>query len=317
MSAPSPDTQLLRRASWLSFWIGVLMLAIKGTAWWLTQSTAILSDAAESIVHVAAVAFVVYSLRLSQKPPDRDHPYGHAKISFFSAGFEGGLISIAGLIILLQAALQWRSGETPHDLGWGSALVALALAINGGLGWYLLRLGRTKKSLILESNGKHVLVDAWTSLGVLGGLLLTWSTGWVWLDPLCGVFVALHILRNGIGLLWQSANGLMDQADPKVQSAVAAILDEETAKYEISWHHMRHRHLGDGHWVDFHLVFQDETTVKDAHEIATRIEERIRESLGPTTSVTTHLEPAEDHERIHGHPPGSRVFESSSRGADL
>jgi cation diffusion facilitator family transporter len=282
----------------------------------LTKSTAILSDAAESIVHVAAVAFVVYSLRLSQKPPDRDHPYGHAKISFFSAGFEGGLISIAGFFILYQATLQWISGETPRELGWGSALVALALLINGWLGWYLLRLGQEKKSLILESNGKHVLVDAWTSLGVLVGLLLTWATGWVWLDPLCAIFVALHILRNGIGLLWQSANGLMDQADPKIQGAVSEILDEETEKYQISWHHMRHRHLGDGHWVDFHLVFEDDTTVKDAHEIATRIEERIREALGSTTSVTTHLEPAEDHERIHGHPPGSGVFDSSSPEAE-
>ena len=159
-----PDAALLRRASWLSFWIGGLMLVLKCTAWWMTRSSAILSDAVESIVHVGAVAFVVYSLRLSQKPPDRDHPYGHAKISFFSAGFEGGLISIAGLFILFQAVRQWIAGVGPHDLGMGSLLVAVAMIINAWLGWYLVRTGKRSDSLILEANGKHVLVDAWTKL---------------------------------------------------------------------------------------------------------------------------------------------------------
>ncbi|MEM7602917.1 MAG: cation diffusion facilitator family transporter, partial [Verrucomicrobiota bacterium] len=137
-AAERPNPSLLRKASWLSFWVGVLMLAIKGTAWWQTRSTAILGDAAESVVHVAAVAFVVYSLRLSQKPPDEDHPYGHAKISFFSAGFEGGLISFAGIFILVRAIVQWSSGHQPEDLELGSALITLSLLINGWLGWYLL-----------------------------------------------------------------------------------------------------------------------------------------------------------------------------------
>ncbi|MDF1823093.1 MAG: cation diffusion facilitator family transporter [Verrucomicrobiales bacterium] len=304
MSDDRSSPVLLRKASWLSFWIGVLMLFIKMAAWWQTRSSAILSDAAESVVHVAAVAFVVYSLRLSQKPPDEDHPYGHAKISFFSAGFEGGLISVAGIFILIKAALQWNAGEQPHDLEFGSALIAASLFINGWLGWYLIQLGKRNGSLILESNGMHVLVDAWTSLGVLVGLLLTWLTDWAWLDPLCAIFVALHILRNGVKLLWQSANGLMDRADPAVKEEVVASLDASTKQFGITWHHLRHRHLGDGHWVDFHLVFEDDTSVKEAHDIATRIERSVRATLGPGTTVTSHLEPAEDHERIHGHAPG-------------
>ena len=186
--------RLLRRASWLSFWIGVVMLAIKTAAWHLTQSSAILSDAAESVVHVAAVAFVVYSLRLSQKPPDEDHPYGHAKISFFSAGFEGGLISIAGVFIFYQAVHQWAGGLEPQRLGMGSALTALAMLINGWLGWHLLRLGKRGGSLILEANGNHVLTDAWTSIGVLAGLGLTWATGWMGFDPICAMLVALNII---------------------------------------------------------------------------------------------------------------------------
>jgi len=296
---------LLRQASWLSFWIGIVMLAIKSAAWYLTGSSAILSDAAESVVHVAAVAFVVYSLRLSQKPPDEDHPYGHAKISFFSAGFEGGLISIAGVFIFYQAILQWISGNEPQQLGLGSLLTALALVINGWLGWHLLRLGKKGGSLILEANGNHVLTDAWTSIGVLVGLGLTWATGWMGFDPICAMLVALNILWSGVRLMWRSASGLMDRADPAVQVAIVARLDAATAKHRVTWHQMRHRHLGDGHWVDFHLVFDDETTVRDAHEIATDFEREVRDEMGPSTIVTTHLEPMEDHERIHGHPPGA------------
>lgn len=306
------ESHILRRASWLSFWIGGLMLVLKCAAWWMTRSSAILSDAAESIVHVAAVAFVVYSLRLSQKPPDQDHPYGHAKISFFSAGFEGGLISIAGVFILVQAIQQWISGIAPHDLGSGSLLVAIALVINTWLGWYLVRLGKRHDSLILEANGNHVLVDAWTSLGILVGLLLSWLAGWPWLDPLCAILVSIHILRNGIGLLWRSANGLMDRADPQIQNSLVEVLDRETEKAGISWHQLRQRHLGDGHWVDFHLVFEDETTVRDAHEVASRIEQKVRDELGASTIVTSHLEPADDHERIHGHAPGEPVPEPDS-----
>lgn len=280
------------------------MLLVKMAAWWLTRSTAILGDAAESVVHVAAVGFVVYSLRLSQKPPDEDHPYGHAKISFFSAGFEGALISIAGVFILWQAIRQWTAGVELQQLGLGTGLVVLALALNGALGWYLLRLGGRNGSVILEANGRHVLVDAWTSVGVVAGLGLAWGTGWYWLDPVCAILVAAHILNGGVRLMWKSADGLMDRADPKVKESLAARLDEATGSRGVTWHQLRNRNLGDGHWVDFHLVFDDETTVRDAHEIATEIEHEIREELGPGTSVTTHLEPSEDHVRIHGHAPG-------------
>ncbi len=306
--------KLLRQASWLSFWIGVLMLAIKSVAWNLTRSSAILSDAAESVVHVAAVAFVVYSLRLSQKPPDADHPYGHAKISFFSAGFEGGLISIAGLFIFYQAIVQWTGGLQPQHLGLGSLLTAVALLINGWLGWHLLKLGKKGGSLILEANGNHVLTDAWTSIGVLVGLGLTWATGWMGFDPICAMLVALNILWSGVRLMWRSASGLMDRADPAVQVAIVARLDAVKARHGVTWHQMRHRHLGDGHWVDFHLVFDDETTVRDAHEIATDFEREVRDEMGSSTIVTTHLEPIKDHERIHGHPPGEMPTTVSGDG---
>ncbi len=295
---------LLRQASWLSFWTGVAMLAIKVGAWWVTRSSAILGDAAESVVHVAAVGFVVYSLRLSQKPPDETHPYGHAKITFFSAGFEGALISVAGLFIIWKAVEQWLAGAEPQRLGEGIALVTLALLVNGGLGWHLLRTGRRNRSLIIEANGRHVLTDAWTSIGVLVGLGLATATGWMGFDPLCAILVGLNILWSGGGLMRRSAAGLMDRADPEVQGTLVALLDSSAKRHGVAWHQMRHRQLGDGSWIDFHLVFPDETTVRDAHAVASEIEREIRDELGEATVVTTHLEPAVDHERIHGHAPG-------------
>lgn len=294
---------LLRRAAWLSFAIGLLMLLIKVGAYLITGSAAILSDAAESIVHVLAVGFVVFSMRLSLKPPDESHPYGHAKIGFFSAGFEGGLITIAGIFIVFEAIRQWMTGLELSNLGPGTALVALALVINSLLGWHLVKLGRKKNSLILVANGKHVLTDVWTSVGVLLGLGLAWTTGWLFFDPVCAILVGLNILWSGTRLMWQSAGGLMDRADPKVQARLESRLSEATEQRGISFHRLRHRNLGDGHWVDLHLIFDDETSVRDAHELATEIEDEVRDELGTETVVTTHLEPAEDHERIHGHPP--------------
>lgn len=308
MSVSTPivrdQERVLRRASWLSFWVGLLMLIVKLLAWYLTRSAAILSDAAESVVHIVVVGFVVYSLRLSQKPPDESHPYGHAKISFFSAGVEGALILLAGIFILWQAIWQWIEGAEPTNLKIGVALTSVALLINGGLGWYLIRLGKKSDSLILEANGHHVLTDAWTSVGVLLGLVLTLITSWSGFDPLCAILVSITIVISGARLLGRSADGLMDRADPKIQEAIVKSLDAATAEHGITWHHMRHRHLGNGHWVDFHLVFEDDATVRDAHEVATRIERAIRSAIGEATVVTSHLEPRKDHVRIHGHRPG-------------
>ena len=301
MSAPTGKEQALFRAVVWSFAIGVLMLGLKVGGYWITGSTAILSDAAESVVHVLAVAFVVFSVRLSQKPADESHLYGHAKIGFFSAGFEGGAIALAGAFILWEAASEWIAGPRLRNIGPGAGLVALALAVNGVLGWRLVALGKKNNSLILVANGRHVLADAWTSAGVLVGLFLVWATGLGFWDPLCALAVAAHILWQGFALVRRSAAGLMDAADPAVDKALRAALARATARRGVSYHRLRHRNLGDGHWVDLHLIFDDETTVRDAHRAATEIEREVRAALGESTLVTTHLEPARDHGRIHGH----------------
>lgn len=282
------------------------MLVIKMGAYILTSSSAILSDAAESVVHVVAVAFVVFSLRLSQKPPDGTHPYGHAKVSFFSAGFEGALIALAAFFIIYDSIKKWMGGLEAEHLGAGTGLVALAMVVNAVLGYYLIRLGKKHDSIILRANGHHVLTDVWTSVGVLVGLGLVMLTGWHPFDPICAILLALNILWSAVSLMRESVGGLMDRADPKITAKVEKRLGGEVAKYGISYHRLRHRNMGSGQWVDLHLVFDDDASVKDAHEVATKIEEALRDELGETTMVTTHLEPERDHERIHDEPAPKR-----------
>ena len=286
----------------LSLIVGFLMLLIKIGAYFLTGSAAILGDAAESLVHVAAVSFAFYSLRLSLKPPDLGHLYGHAKIGFFSAGFEGAMIILAAFYITFEAIHKWAVGLELENLGAGTLLTALAMLINGALGGYLIWTGKRQNSIILTAHGKHVLTDFWTSLGVLIGLCLALTTGWLPWDPIAAIVVAVNILFSGIGLIRQSVGGLMDVADPQYHQQVVQLLDRETQKHEIHYHDVRHRSLGDVYWVDVHLLFPESTPIGEAHRVATLIEQEVGPALSPPGFLTTHLEALEDHHVVH--PPG-------------
>jgi cation diffusion facilitator family transporter len=293
------DRDAVRFAMNLSMVIGVLMFVMKTSAYLLTRSAAILSDAAESVTHLAAVFFASYSLRLSYRPPDKDHLYGHAKISFFSAGFEGATIIIAALYIIYESIHKWITGHQPENLGAGTGLTAAAVIINGGLGFYLIWLGRHKRSLILEADGKHVLTDCWTSLAVLVGLTLVLLTKWTPFDPMIGILTALNILRSGTGLVKSAFTGLMDTADPLAQAKLTEALDRETGARGLTYHSLRHRNLGDAHWVEVHLLFPKDSSLTQAHRTATDIERVVGASLEPNAHVTTHLESALDHDALH------------------
>lgn len=288
----------------LSLGVGLLMFVMKVGAYLLTGSAAILSDAAESVVHVAAVVFATYSLKLSYRPPDEDHLYGHTKIAFFSAGFEGAMIILAAIYIIYESIHKWLGGLQLENLGFGTSLTAAAAAINGGLGAYLIWLGRRKNSLILTANGKHVLTDCWTSLAVLVGLGLVLVTKWLPFDPICGILMACNILYSGGALVKSAWTGLMDTADSAVQKQLIVLLDRETSKHGITYHQLRHRNLGDSHWVDVHLVFPDKISLADAHRTATEIEGVVEASLEPRAAMTTHLESASDHDDVHLHGHG-------------
>lgn len=283
----------------LSLAFGVLMLAGKTTAYFITGSSAILADAAESVVHVIAVAFAAFSLYLSAKPAASDHLYGYEKISFFSAGFEGGMIVIAAIFIIVTSVRDWLEGLHLENLGPGTLLIAGAVAINGALGVYLVRTGRRLRSIILEADGKHVLVDCWTSLGVIIGLALVLVTKWQPFDPLVAIAAALNILWSGGRLMWRSIQGLLDYSDPKVGHEIREKLDGICKELKVQYHGLRFRTTGSRELIEVHLLFPRSTPLGEAHRLATIIEESLPKELSVQAEVVTHLESAEDHEQVH------------------
>lgn len=285
------DYEEQKRVMNLSLAAAIVLLGAKVTAAVITGSSAIYSDAAESVVHLLAVAFATWALRLAHKPADETHHFGHDKVSFLSAGFEGAMISAAALLIFYEAIRQMIFGVKIENLGLGVAITSAAAGINLVLGLSLLAAGKRSGSPLLRANGHHVLTDVWSSAAVLVALGLYKSTGWVWWDPIAAILAALNILRVGYKLIRESLGGLLDESDPEIERRIRELLDEDVGKLGLSYHNLRHRHSGRTHWVEFHLVFDDEKTVGQAHDAATFIESRIATMLHPDGRVISHLEP--------------------------
>lgn len=282
----------------LSLAAALVLLVVKVTAAVVTGSSAIYSDAAESVVHLLAVAFATWALRLAHKPADETHHFGHDKVAFLSAGFEGAMISAAAVLILYEAVRQFIFGVTISHLGFGVAVTAGAAVLNLVLGLSLIRVGKKSHSPLLRANGMHVLTDVWSSVAVLVALALIHWTGWLWWDPIAAVLAALNIFRVGFKLIRESLGGLLDEADPEVEKQICELLEKEVSQRGLSYHNLRHRHSGRTHWVEFHLVFDDDLTVGQAHDAATEVEASVAALLHPDGRVISHLEPksAEHHE---------------------
>ena len=283
----------------LSFAFGILMLAIKWYAYSLTGSTAIFSDAAESVIHIIGVAFAVFSLWYSFQPADEEHTYGHHKISYFSAGFEGALIILAAIYIIYISINRLIFGIEISNLDKGTYFTFAASVINLILGLYLVWKGKKTNSIILVANGKHVLTDSWTSFGVVGGLLLTLVTGWLPFDPLVAIAAALNILWSGSKLVRQSIGGLMDEGSKKTADSIRKILEKETVNKGLEYHQLRFRESGNILWIEFHLLFPKGTLLENAHNIATELEKTIKNRLNMQANIISHLEPLEMHDEIH------------------
>ena len=299
---PARDAQELRSQQFamrISLLFGVAMLFGKTAAYLITHSVAIFSDAAESVIHVIAVGFAWYSLRLSARPASRHFLYGYERITFFSAGFEGALIVVAAVAILNQAFRSWTAGLQLQSLSAGLLLILLAGILNAGLGYYLLRTGRRTHSLILEADGKHVLTDSLTSFGVVGGLVLVLLTHWKPFDPLVAMVVAANILWSGGKLVWQSAAGLLDYSDPDAGHEIRNQLDSICSELHIQYHGVRFRTTGYRQIIEVHLLFPSQTSVSEAHALATILEERLPAELGTPAEIVTHLESLEDHGEVH------------------
>lgn len=288
-----------KRAMGLSLGVGVLMLAGKLFAYEMTGSAAVLSDAFESVIHLLAVGFATFSMWLCARPADKEHPYGHDKVAFFSAGVEGTLITTAAASIIVLSVRKWIAGLELEQLTTGAMLVAAAGIVNAGLGAYLLWQSKRHRSLILEANGKHVVTDSWTSLGVIVGLVLVETTGWKPFDPIFAILVALNIVWSGYRLVTRSVRGLMDESDPAAQAVLCAVLERACAERGVKHHALRHRNSGLAYLVEFHLLAPRETPLAEAHRIATEIEEEVARALPLPSEILTHVEPLEDHDTSH------------------
>ena len=284
----------------ISLAVALLMLVGKVGAAVLTGSAAILSDAIESVIHLIATSFVAFSLWYAATPPDETHPYGHGKIAYFAAGFEGALILIAALAIIYTSVQALFAGPELEQLSLGLIVIASLSVVNLGLGLYLIRTGRNHNSLVLVSNGKHVMTDMWTSVGVVLGVALVWLTDLMWLDPAIAIAVALNILWTAVSLLRQSAEGLMERADQQETHEILDTLDRAVDNDVIeAYHQVRHRRINDEVWVECHLLFPESLRLTEAHERSHVVEAAI-ENVFPDDDVhvTAHLEPAA-HEEAH------------------
>lgn len=281
------------RVLWLSVGAALLTIVLKFGAYLLTDSVGLLSDAAESLVNLAAAIFALVALQIASQPPDEEHHFGHDKAEYFSSGGEGMLILVAAGVILYSATVRLFHPQPIGQLGWGLAISLIASGVNLWVSRVLLRAARRYDSITLEADAQHLMTDVWTSVAVIAGLSVVSVTGWQRLDPIIAIVVALNIVRTGWNLVVRSVQGLMDYALPEKE---VSLIEEILARYESEyvWYHaLRTRKSGPRRFVDLHLLVDGGTLVDEAHELCNRIEADIKDSLGQTV-VTIHVEPAED-----------------------
>lgn len=315
MPEPQADPHLphTRKVALHALVAGVIITMLKFGVFWLTNSVAVLSDALESIVNIAAAAMVLYTMWIANQPADRSHPYGHGKAEVLAVGLEGWMILFSGLVILYEACKRLIFGSDIHldklVMGWwylaGVGVLTAALAL------YVWRSGKRYDNAALMADGKHLLTDFGSTVAVLIGLALVHFTGKAWLDAVVALVVATLILLVSWRLLWQATQGLMDASDPDDDAAIRRVLDEEVAAGAIrGYHKVRHRHSGRFHWVDMHLHVDGTMTVTRGHDLASRIEGRVERSLGQA-NATAHLEPWEPGAAADGATPGPATPEET------
>ncbi|MEH6718196.1 MAG: cation diffusion facilitator family transporter [Aurantimonas endophytica] len=281
---------LVKRIAMISVVVALVVLAIKYAAYHVTGSVALFSDAMESIVNVVAGLIALWAVSLSYKPADSDHPFGHTKAEYFSAVVEGVLIVVAAMLILREAwgaYLVPRAMEAPLT---GIAINAIATTINAAWALHLIRRGAEKRSPALAADGRHIMADVVTSVGVIGGLLIATATGWSILDPLMAALVALNILREGYLVVTSSLSGLMDQAMHPGEEAQVRDLISANADGAIEVHDLKTRLAGRAMFIEFHMVVPEAMTVGAAHDICDRIEDALKHEF-QGARVLIHVEP--------------------------
>nr|WP_276534774.1 cation diffusion facilitator family transporter [Cutibacterium modestum] len=283
----------LSRFAWLSITAATATILLKTLAWRITGSVGLLSDAAESLVNLVAAIIALVALKVSIRPPDKNHHFGHSKAEYFSAGAEGMMIFIAAAVIVYTAIQRFLHPQSIEDVGIGLLVSVLASIINGAVAWVLLRNGRNRRSMTLIADGKHLLTDVWTSVSVLVGVGLVWLTGWQRLDPIVALAVGINILVTGAKLVGQSSTALLDVSLPKEDNAAIRDFLDAHSNEHITFHAVRTREAGYRQFLEFHMLVPGSWTVKQGHDT---MEDLIDEILKewPEMRVSGHLEPIED-----------------------
>lgn len=279
--------------AYLSIVAALITIALKAGAYLLTGSVGLLSDAAESLVNLAAALVATWALTLAAKPPDEEHAFGHSKAEYFSSGVEGALIIVAAGSIAVAAWQRLLHPQPLEQIGVGLGLSLVATAVNGGLAFVLLRAGERLRSIALRADAHHLLTDVWTSVGVVLGLIFVPVTGWLVLDPIIAFLVAANIVWAGVKLLRETGSELLDASLP---AAELQIIRDILASYDdqgIVFHALRTRSAGARRFVSFHILVPGKWTIQQGHNLCEEIELAIIHAL-PGTNVSTHLEPLED-----------------------
>ena len=259
----------------LSVAVALATIALKTGAWWLTDSVGLLSDALESLVNLAGAIFALMMVTVAAQPPDDDHPYGHHKAEYFSSGFEGVLILVAALAIMAAAVHRVFNPQPLEQLGIGLVLSVVSSAMNGALAWAMLKKAREHRSMALEADARHLFTDVWTSAGVVVGLLAVQATGWLWLDAVIAIALAANIAREGVMLVWRSADGLMDQAlEPEVRAQIERTL-QEFELHTIRFDHVVTRRAGQRRFVDLHMHMPASWTLGRAAAVRRSVEQAL------------------------------------------
>jgi cation diffusion facilitator family transporter len=283
----------LKRYAWLSIAAALATILLKGWAWWITGSVGLLSDALESFVNLAGAMMALAMLTLAAMPADDNHAHGHGKAEYFSSAFEGFLILIAAILIGYAAIDRLRNPQPIEAVGIGLAVSVVASIINLATSRILMGVGRKYKSITLEADAHHLLTDVWTSAGVILGVGLVWLTGWLWLDPVIALLVAMNIVWTGWQLLQRSASGLMDVSIPVEDlKAIEGVLDRYRQQ-GLAFHALRTRQAGSRAFISLHVLVPGAWTVQQGHDWSERIEADIRQAV-TYAHITTHLEPIED-----------------------
>jgi cation diffusion facilitator family transporter len=281
-----------QRLLWASIAVAVITITLKTLAWYVTDSVGLLSDAMESFVNLASAIFALMMVTIAQRPADQEHPYGHHKAEYFSSGFEGVLIVGVALGIIWAATWRLFEPQPLQDLGWGLALSVLSSALNGLLAWVMFSSAKMHRSIALEADARHLVTDVWTSVGVVLGLAGVALTGWVWLDALAAIGVALNILWEGAHLMWRSSQGLMDEAvEPDVMQEIQNTLanfDHNTIRFD----HVATRRSGQRRFVDMHMHMPASWSLGRAAAVRTSVEQALMSAV-PGLRATIQLLPSD------------------------